>query len=361
MTKQYSVLSYHPNRSDGFGGIENLVRSFHELSKEMSFKFTELYNRAPNDIAIPINNDHKHKRIPLFFNVGLLSSINKSFNLWCEVRTQKHDLVLIYHPIHLLFFTVFNPKTKVILIQSNTMKTLFEGRVLSMFKKRLLKLCDLLVLYTEEDKKRLYDADDLPPIRTDIIPRACRLPIMHHKKVFNKKLVTICRIDEKQKNLTEMVQIVRDLPDWTLDIYGTGADEEVDKLRDLVDNISNIRFCGPSHNVAETLRHYSLFLMTSKHEGFGQTLIEARSQGLPQILYDTFDAAKSVVKDGETGFLIDYAQRDVFQQRIIQFETNGDLFSKMSLACLGYALTTESSEIKKMWKALFSYHMALQG
>src|SRR5690606_32264812 len=137
---------------------------------------------------------------------------------------------------------------------------------------------------------------------------------------FSRRLVTITRISEQQKNLSGMIEVMDLMPKgYTLDIYGGGTSEEVRYLEEMIKerSNSNVRFCGVARDVESVLKEYSVFLMTSHYEGFGQTIIEARSQGLPVIAYNTFDAASWVIKNGETGFLIQPYDKYSFKKAIL--------------------------------------------
>ena len=77
--KKLSVLSYHPNRCSGFGGIENLVRSIKLSVEQGNIAFYELYNREPpvEEIEIPRSEFDIKKK--LHFESGFLATLNKAF------------------------------------------------------------------------------------------------------------------------------------------------------------------------------------------------------------------------------------------------------------------------------------------
>lgn len=72
----------------------------------------------------------------------------------------------------------------------------------------------------------------------------------------------------------------------TLDIVGSGPLEGHlrQKAADL--GVQNVRFLGLMTNVAEQLKQYDAYLMTSSNEGFGIALAEAMASGLPAIVSD---------------------------------------------------------------------------
>jgi glycosyltransferase involved in cell wall biosynthesis len=166
----------------------------------------------------------------------------------------------------------------------------------------------------------------------------------------------VSRIEEKQKNISGLVDIFLRLPKgFVLDIYGEGEPGEVDRLGELIRGHERIRYRGLARDMQRTLRQYSIFLMTSRYEGFGQTLIEARSQGLPIVAYDSFPAAKWIVKNGETGYLVPMHEAQEFADAVLRIADDVELHQSMSRASLRMASETAKETVLEKWaKVLFS-------
>ena len=62
---------------------------------------------------------------------------------------------------------------------------------------------------------------------------------------------------------------------------------------------------GTTDNVDGVLMNGDLFVFPSAYEGFGLTLAEAMSIGLPGIGYKTCSAVNELIQDGKNGFLAD--------------------------------------------------------
>src|SRR5690606_27135151 len=127
---------------------------------------------------------------------------------------------------------------------------------------------------------------------------------------------------------------------------------EVDALIRLVAGHPAIRFRGPVKEVDKVLRQYSVFIMTSHYEGFGQTLIEARSQGLPIVAFDTFDALSWIVRHGENGFRVTPGDHVDFALRIQTLTADCGQYERFSRAALTLARDTESAVIDRLWQTL---------
>jgi GalNAc-alpha-(1->4)-GalNAc-alpha-(1->3)-diNAcBac-PP-undecaprenol alpha-1,4-N-acetyl-D-galactosaminyltransferase len=82
-------------------------------------------------------------------------------------------------------------------------------------------------------------------------------------------------------------QVTADFPDWGLVIYGEGSLRE--KLSAQIESLGlaeRIRLPGVTAAPAVALRQSDLFVLSSRYEGFGLTLVEAMSCGLPVVATD---------------------------------------------------------------------------
>ncbi|MGL5335783.1 MAG: glycosyltransferase [Enterovibrio sp.] len=94
---------------------------------------------------------------------------------------------------------------------------------------------------------------------------------------------------------------------------------------------------------------YSLFLIISRYECFGQTLIEDRSQGLPMIGYDIYPSFYWIVKGGFNSKAIEPYQTKYFVEAIQEILADKEIFCNYSKPSLIAAQETESIHIDKLW------------
>ncbi len=100
--------------------------------------------------------------------------------------------------------------------------------------------------------------------------------------------------------------IIKDYPDWQLHIYGDGDRKPYIQQSEQLD-ISNSVFLHPStSDIAEEYSKSSIYVMSSRYEGFGLVLIEAMSCGLPCVAFDCPYGPRNIIRDKKDGILVPY-------------------------------------------------------
>lgn len=100
-------------------------------------------------------------------------------------------------------------------------------------------------------------------------------------------------------------KIYKVFPDWRLDIFGSGSLKE--EIQDLIGQkgLSNaITLRGTTSEVVKEYQRHSVYVMTSRSEGFPLVLVEAGACGLPAVSFDCPSGPAEIIKHGENGFLV---------------------------------------------------------
>lgn len=94
-------------------------------------------------------------------------------------------------------------------------------------------------------------------------------------------------------------------PDWTLKIYGDGHLRE--QLQHQVEELELTGSCFLEHSVSDVvskLRESSLFVLSSRFEGFGLVIVEAMSCGLPVVAFTCHCGPRDIISDGKDGLWV---------------------------------------------------------
>lgn len=121
-----------------------------------------------------------------------------------------------------------------------------------------------------------------------------------------KSFVAVGRLDIKQKRQDLMIGafniISAKYPDFKLEIYGDGEDEEKVKL--LAASNKNIHLMGKTSNVVEAIQNAWATILSSDFEGIPNALLESMSLGVPSISTDCSPGgAAMLIRNKENGLL----------------------------------------------------------
>jgi glycosyltransferase involved in cell wall biosynthesis len=126
--------------------------------------------------------------------------------------------------------------------------------------------------------------------------------------------------------------------DANLLIVGYGSDKQrLEKLKATTRRGERILFLGPRTDVERFYSIADIFISLSKHEPFGQVILEAMAAGLPCIAYkrmwpDYEVASEEMIENGVTGYCVDPYDRNEFRQRLLYLMDNPDFRTKMGEA-----------------------------
>lgn len=133
------------------------------------------------------------------------------------------------------------------------------------------------------------------------------------------KLVFFSRISPK-KNLFYALELIKNMAELELAIYGSIEDEEYwEKCKLFIkENSINAKYKGELHpdNVQSTLANYHFLLLPTLHENFGHVIVEALVSGCGLIISN--NTPWRHLQDKKIGWEIDLSQKEIFIQIIRQ-------------------------------------------
>lgn len=172
-------------------------------------------------------------------------------------------------------------------------------------------------------------------------------------------VLIVSRLHESPKNLKAAFRIWKKIensglaPEWTLRLAGHGCDEkEILDYARLLD-LKQFVFLGRTNNPLPLYQEASLFMMTSRCEGFGVTLTESLQNGVVPIAFNSFSAVQDIIEDGVNGFLINPYDEETYAERLLDLMTNRDKREKMAIAGGERVKKFKIDYIGKEWERLF--------
>jgi glycosyltransferase involved in cell wall biosynthesis len=177
-----------------------------------------------------------------------------------------------------------------------------------------------------------------------------------------KKIIYAARYaDNKQQDVivTVFKTLAERFPDWEVDFYGTiGRKVYVDNLqKDIKSNRleKQILFKGYTNNVYSVYKQASICVFPSKNEGFGMSLAEAMTCGIPSIGFKQCSGVNELIEDKVTGFLVDNVEE--FTDRLKQLMEDKELRERMGRKAHERAKKYDEEIVWKQWLNLIKRYV----
>ncbi|HHL2498282.1 TPA: glycosyltransferase family 4 protein [Yersinia enterocolitica] len=204
-------------------------------------------------------------------------------------------------------------------------------------RKIAAKYSDVVVTLTEKDRNYWLEKNKYPK---KIIAIPNPLPFESKSKltkIHSKKILALGRLTY-QKGFDLLLDIWAKIENmnnnWRLIIAGDGEDKQLllDKIKIL--NLKNVELLPSTPHVNELYDQSSIYVMTSRFEGFPMVLLEAKASGLPIVAYDCDTGPSELIISHEDGFLIPFDDSDTFTRKLVLLMNDDDLRESMSIKSL---------------------------
>ena len=203
-------------------------------------------------------------------------------------------------------------------------------KVFTLFEKRTYQISDKVICVSQDSKRILTEKYGINPSKIVVIPNGVDTekfyPIESVKEI-NNALLYVGRIDERKGVdflVRSMPLVILKYPEIKLFIGGKG--QLLPELKKyIIENglHENIKFIGfiPEDELNEWYNKVKCVVVPSVFEGFGITVIEAMAAGTP-VIGTNVDGIKSIIKNKENGYLVEYGNTDSLANVIINVLRN---------------------------------------
>lgn len=112
-------------------------------------------------------------------------------------------------------------------------------------------------------------------------------------------------------------------PDCQWKFYGDGVKfEEIKQLVNKYQLSEKIIFCGRSKQIDDAYKKAAMYVMTSRTEGFGLVLTEAKSYNLPALSFDIDFGPREIIENNVSGYLVEAFDIQEMADRICELIEN---------------------------------------
>ncbi len=142
--------------------------------------------------------------------------------------------------------------------------------------------------------------------------------------------------------------------DWILDIYGRGRLEEQLKSQINQYDLERVHIKGYADNIRSEYLDSSIFVLSSRYEGFVLVLIEALACGLPCVSFNCPEGPGETIDDNVNGFLVENGNVNQLAERLLELMHNEELRKEFSLNAHNDLQRFDLHEVLNSWEILLN-------
>ena len=233
---------------------------------------------------------------------------------------------------------------------TNALKKIFERIWMKSLVGKLKKL-DQFVVLTDEDRRNWHELDNVTTIPNplNVFPtiesnQSARKVIAAGRYCYQKGFDLLLRawaiVNEKHK-------------DWHLDIYGAGNNVEYKNLANTLNICQNVGINPPTDNIYAKYADASIFVFSSRFEGFGMALLEAMATKLAVVSFACPCGPKDIISDGNDGVLVTNEDIQELADKICYLIENEEERKSMAENAKLKAMQYSVDNIMHRWIRLF--------
>lgn len=354
------VLLYITNGINGSGGLERVLAVKASL-------LAEEYDYEVH--VLVLNNQHQHPFYDFSSEIKF-HSIEVGGNPLAYIRKYRCGIRNIVEKVRPDIISVcddglkgfFIPKiikNDAIIIYERHVSKLIEaregeGRVKGTWRKikwflmeRLGKRFSSFVVLTEGNKNEWQRLDNII-----VIPNPLPFESSEASTLENKIVICVGKISfQKGQDLLQKAWagVHQKYPEWELHWYGK---EDLDFL-DTRNLEHNIHYFRPEKDIQKKYLDASIYVMSSRFEGFGMVLIEAMEFGLPCVSFNCDYGPSDIIEDGVDGFLVEKENTEQLAEKLRLLIQDKELRKTMGAKAKDHVKRFNAQRIVEQWDTLF--------
>lgn len=275
-------------------------------------KSDDCYYQLDNRVAINHLNKKKGKNLnKLFFYPQLRKSFEQFFK-----NELNYDYILgTTHAINCILSTI-NIKAKKIGCEHMNYDAC--PGLSKLIRKILYHKLDKIVVLTEGDKKKYKFLEEEKVV---VIPNSLSFVCDKISSVTEQRIIAVGRLT-KQKGFDLLLDSAKiflpQIPGWRLDIFGDGEEKNylLKKVREF--NLEKlVTINKPTDKIKDEMINSSIFILSSRWEGFVLVLMEAMECGLPSVCFNCPEGPSEIIEDGINGFLVPRENIKIMAEKVI--------------------------------------------
>ena len=235
--------------------------------------------------------------------------------------------------------------------QSNVVKLLFSKLWMNNLLDKLKQLNRLVVL-TEQDKASWVELNNVIAIPNPLPFSSLIVSSQESKRVI--AVGRYCHEKGYDNLFRAWAKVQNTCPDWQLVVFGDGDRTVYEQMIDALSLDRNRCILkGRTSDIQTEYVNSSLAVCSSRFEGFGLSIVEAMSCGLPVVSFDCPWGPRSIISDKEDGILVDNGNVNLLAEFLIMLMQDDNTRKNMSAKAVKNVRRFSIEHIAKQWKELF--------
>jgi glycosyltransferase involved in cell wall biosynthesis len=298
---------------------------------------------------------------------GVVANVRRILALRRVIRAYRPDVVLGIQSTASIWSILagIGLRSKMVATEHIHPPMLPIGRLWDVVRRYSYPMADTVVALTEESRKWIEVNCHASNVK--VIPNWVSLPIPVSEPVVRPDSVvkTGRRVMlgagrlEDQKGFDYLIdafaQVAAQSPDWDLVIIGEGSDRKaLEKRRADLGMEGRVFLPGQVGNVTDWYERSDLYVLSSRFEGFGMTLVEAMACGVASISYDCDCGPRDIIQHGHNGLLVSpVGDVGKLAQSLHTLMTDDALRARLAANAPGVKQMFSTQKVLAMWRDVF--------
>lgn len=235
--------------------------------------------------------------------------------------------------------------------ETNFFKELFSKYWMHRLIGKLRGLERMIVL-TEKDRQAWTELNNVIAI-----PNPLPLTPKNTSPLTEKRVIAVGRYYQEKGFdllLESWGKIYKNHPEWRLEIFGDGDRTMYEKLRDKLGIPAKCCIInGRTNSIEHEYLNSSIYVCSSRFEGFGMVIVEAMACGLAVVSFDCPWGPCSIIANGEDGILVENGNTDRLAEAIISLMDDDDRRNELAKNAIRNVQRFQMDIIANQWKELF--------
>lgn len=315
----------------------------------LNLNFEEIWHKSfITKVLIYLNKQHKYKHLLTQVLMQLrpnitVSLLRREINFINEIKDGSKKV----GEMHILRSHFRNFEKN----QTNAFKELFS----KYWNYRLigkLKQLERMIVLTEKDRKAWTELDNVIAI-----PNPLPFSPKNISPLTEKRVIAVGRYYQEKGFdllLESWANIFKTHPDWRLEIFGDGDKAMYEEIRDNLGIPANCcKLNGRTNNIEQEYVNSSIFVCSSRFEGFGMVLVEAMACGLGIVSFDCPWGPSSILTNGEDGILVENENTYSLAEAIKSLMDDHDKLIILAKNAIVNVKRFQMDIIANQWRQLF--------